>query len=118
MALLTPFQAQPDHLSGLYSFVDTQRIQRFLEAHPYLGEVLSAAAAPLRQAFPDARFTLGVSAVSNPDSGERQVYLLVAIWTAAEPPEALDRLHRFYDDWWLDHQSVARGHLCFEVAFE
>ena len=42
--------------------------------------------------------------------------LLLSIITEKSPKEALDKLHQFDNEWWIDNEELARGKLCIDVV--
>ena len=42
--------------------------------------------------------------------------LLMSVATKLSPEEALNRLHRFDDEWWIENEPLAKGMLCIDVV--
>ena len=42
--------------------------------------------------------------------------LLLSIITEKSPKEALDKLHQFDNEWWIDNEELAKGKLCIDVV--
>jgi len=81
----------------------------------YLLDSLLDAYSRLRSFFgPASEFQLDSTA--DPDVGEKR-YLRVSIITDLPVAEALTRMDRFAEDWWLDHIARAGRDLVFVVEF-
>lgn len=102
-------------LKQLYTFRRHIEVSRFLERCPFLIPLLLEAYGKIESYFgPYPRVFLKV--VTDPETnGDRQ--LVVFIGTNLPPVEALNRLERFDEGWWLEASRETRGNLCIHVEF-
>ena len=42
--------------------------------------------------------------------------LLLSVITKKSPKEALEILHQFDNDWWIENEKLAKGKLCIDVV--
>ena len=42
--------------------------------------------------------------------------LLMSIATKLPPKEALEKLHQFDNDWWIENEPLSKGRLCIDVV--
>lgn len=101
-------------LDRLYIFKERLEVLNFIDLHPFLVPLLFEAVGRIAQFFPEPQLSLEVvSDFEFPDSSQ----LVLSIETTLSPDEALKRLDRFDDDWWLDAAREAEGGLCIDVEF-
>ncbi len=101
-------------LERLYIFKERLEVLDFVNLHPFLAPLLFEAVGRIDQFFPEPQLSLEVvSDFEFPDSSQ----LVLSIETILSPDEALKRLDRFDDDWWLDAAREAEGRLCIDVEF-
>jgi hypothetical protein len=87
-------------LEEIYSFRNVEAVRRFLHAHPHLIEVILEAYPYLVRHFgPNPQVMLEV--VRDPEA-ERSEQLFAYILTSLNADEALDRLDRLDEEWFLD----------------
>ena len=95
-------------LEKVYSFRNTEAVRRFLHIHPHLVETILEAYPYLVKHFgPNPQVMLEV--VRDPEA-ERPEQLFAYILTSLDADEALDRLDRLDEEWFLD-QSERVGDL-------
>jgi hypothetical protein len=86
----------------------------FLKGHQYLEPILEEAADRIDDYFPGSPLVLEV--VNDPESTEdRQLVLFIV--TDLGPAQAMERLDRFDEDWWVDALDKAQGKLCITLEF-
>lgn len=108
-------EAELQQLQEFYIFREPALIRQFLRTHEPLIEVLFEAWPHLHQYFgPDLQVALEV--VSDPEV-ENWDELFAYILTPFSSDEALARLNRFDQDWFLDQLSQVDGKLNFDVEF-
>lgn len=107
-----------DHLGqieDLYSLRNAAAVRRFLHAYPRLIEVLLEAHGYLQKYFgPDPQVTLEV--VSDPEV-EDMDELFAYILTSLPVDEALARLNRLDEEWFLDQLDRVNGRFNFNLEF-
>lgn len=87
-------------LAEMYSFHDAATVSSFLSAHPHLIEILFEAYPHLLEHLgPDLKVALKV--VSDPEA-EDSKRLFAYLLTSLPPEEALIRLDRLDEEWFLD----------------
>lgn len=102
-------------LEEIYSLRNAAAIQRFLHAYPQLVEILLEACVYLQEHFgPDPQVTLEV--VSDPEV-EGVEELFAYILTSLPVHEALARLHRLDEEWFLDQLDRVGGQFNFNLEF-
>jgi len=102
-------------LGEFYSFRDALAIRGFLRAHPQLTEVLLEAHAHLQECFgPDPQVALEV--VSDPEA-EGPDELFAYILTSLPADEALVRLDRLDEEWFLDQLDRVGTFFNFNLEF-
>jgi len=102
-------------LGEFYSFRDMPPVRRFLRAHPQLTEVLLEAHAHLQKCFgPDPQVALEV--VSDPEA-EGPDELFAYILTSLPADEALARLDRLDEEWFLDQLDRVGTFFNFNLEF-
>lgn len=102
-------------LPKLYQEIDPD-VLAFLQDHVSLPEIVYMAAKVLRQEFgEDVRLKLEVT--RHPDSGEKELFALVQMPANVSPEEALMKLHRFDENWFLDIQEIVNGLFNVDVVF-
>ena len=102
-------------LEEVYSLRDAAAVRRFLHACPQLVEVLLEAHVYLQKYFgPDPQVTLRV--VSDPEA-ESMDELFAYILTPLPVDEALARLDRLDEEWFLDQLDRVDGKFNFNLEF-
>ena len=103
------------HLEGIYSLRHAAAVRRFLHACPQLVEVLLEARVYLQKYFgPDPQVTLEV--VSDPEV-EGVEELFAYILTSLPVDEALARLDKLDEEWFLDQLDRVSGRFNFNLEF-
>lgn len=104
-----------DLLADIYSVRDPSRVQGFLELHPSLAGLLL-------EAFPQIRGVFGresapvLEVLSDPESPSDD-RLFVLVGTSSPVEEALGRLARLDETWWLRAMGRAESVLSIDVEF-
>lgn len=90
-------------LGQLYTFRRPEEVFGFLQAHPFLVPLLVEACGKIAEYFgPSPEIILEV--VTDPEAeNDRELFALVR--TGLSPDEALSRLGRLDQEWWLDASS-------------
>ena len=102
-----------EQLDPFYSYTDREAIARFARLCPALVPLLIEAAEQIGQYFTQPELVLEVvEGLSIEEQG-----LAVSINTDLAPEEAMARLERFDEEWWLDVQDQTEGRLCIDVEF-
>jgi len=102
-------------LEEIYSLRDAATVRRFLHACPQLVEVLLEARIHLQKFFgPDPQVTLEV--ISDPEA-ESIDELFAYILTSLPVDEALARLDRLDEEWFLDQLDRIDGQFNFNLEF-
>lgn len=98
-------------LELFYTFRSSASVEIFLGNYPFLAKMLIDLRGQLEHFFPESNLVLDISA--DPEAEYLVVY--VVMHTTAQ--EALERLERFDDEYWLDHYHQAQGKLIVNVEF-
>jgi hypothetical protein len=98
-------------LKRFYTFRSSVSVETFLGTHPFLAKMLIDLHGQLEHFFPESSLVLDISA--DPEAE----YLVVYVVTDSTAPEAIERLERFDDGYWLDHHHQAQGKLIVNVEF-
>lgn len=112
---------QLDLIERLYSLTNRGRVLRFLDEHAFLVPVLFEAFARILERFPLSRLFLEV--VVDPEIAQADdakvdgEQLILAIATSLEVEEAMNRLERLDNDWWLEVLPHTQGRLCVNLEF-
>lgn len=100
-------------LTELYTYKDYTAVPSFVEQHSFLLPVLFEAHSHIRRYFPDAPLVLRVRASpEGPDDDQ----LVVEIQPVMVVDEALDKLHKIGDDWWLENMSRSEHRLLITIS--
>lgn len=96
-----------DAVEKLFEIEDTPAVRRYLRERPFLVPLLVEARRAIARYFPDdARTRLQL--VPDRDDGDH-VDLFAVIRTALPADDALKRLDRFDEEWWLEAAVRASG---------
>jgi len=102
-------------LGQLYTFRRPQEVSQFLDTHPFLVPLLVEAHAKVAEYFgPSPDVVLEV--VSDPEA-ENDRELFAFIRTTLPSDEALSKLDRLDQEWWLEASFRARCRLNIDVEF-
>jgi len=110
-------QAEPDssveQLDPYYRYTDRAQIAQFAQLCPALVPLLLEAAKEIAKHFDEPELVLEVvEGLTAEDQG-----LVVSINTDLPPEEAMARMDRFDEEWWVDVQDRAQGRVCIDVEF-
>ena len=97
-----------------YQMTDEEEILAFLERHPAVAPLLVDIRSNIRKFFGEDSVRLEM--FHDPEWPEEEAELLVNIETHIDAMEALDRLHRFDDDWWIKKLTESRYPLIVSIA--
>ncbi|MCD6518304.1 MAG: hypothetical protein J7M05_00060 [Anaerolineae bacterium] len=100
-------------VTEMYDEIDPQALT-FLREHPQLAELVLHTAPALRTFF-DPEAPLSLELVRDPETGEEELFALVHLRDTS-PQEALEKLRRFDEEWFLTHTSAAEP-FNVDVAF-
>ncbi|MDQ3044497.1 MAG: hypothetical protein M3R06_05020 [Chloroflexota bacterium] len=104
-----------DVVSGIYVFRDSTDVVRFLREHPRVISPLIQADDHIRAYF-GASTAVKLDVVRDPESdGYNELYAFIQTTLAVD--EALERLRRFDDGWWLGALPQAEGLLTFSLEY-
>ncbi len=100
----------------LYAFRRPEEVRQFLEAYPFLVALLRETRDKIGDYFgPQTAVTLEV--VTDPEAiDDRELFAFIQ--TSLPSHEALDKLERLDQEWWLDAADRSEGKLCTHVEFE
>ena len=104
-----------DLLADLYTVRDPSRVQGFLESHPSLAGLLLETYPHIRGVF-GRESALVLEVISDPESPSDD-RLFVLIGTSSPAEEALNRLARLDETWWLRAMGRAESALSIDVEF-
>lgn len=96
-----------------YQLNDEADILAFLERHPALAPLLFEIRSNIRRFFDEDLVRLEM--FYDPEWPQDDAELVVNIQTALEPKEALARLRRFDDEWWIKRLSETRPPLIVSI---
>ncbi|HXF05947.1 MAG TPA: hypothetical protein VNM72_11105 [Blastocatellia bacterium] len=102
-------------LSQLYTFRRSEEVAEFLQEHPFLVPLLREAHGKIAEYFgPSPDVVLEV--VTDPEAeNDRELFAFIRI--SLPPDEALSKLDRLDQEWWLDASDRAENQLCIDVEF-
>ena len=104
-----------DMLQELYEFRNVNKVARFLQHHSASIEVLREAYSKIQEYFPHTPVILEVTDHSEMDIPEP--FLAVRISPQVPPKEAVDRLERFDQEWWLLRPDKAHRQILVTIGF-
>lgn len=112
---ITAPQELLDQLADAYTFRDGDSVAAFLLRHPYLVDLLMEARGEIRKQFgPETPVVLQLSSDAEAEHDEE---LLALVLTPLPVDEALSRLDRLDETWWLDALDRAQDQLTIHVEF-
>ncbi len=103
-----------ENLEQLYSFRNRTAVIQFIQEHSSLVSLLGEIPGKLQNYFPKEPLFLEV--IADPEA-VNNAQLVVFVSTCLGPDEAMERLERFDNDWWLDALDRADGKLGVTLAF-
>ncbi|MDP2935423.1 MAG: hypothetical protein Q8O86_02915 [Dehalococcoidia bacterium] len=102
-------------LEQMYVFRRPEEVIEFLEDHPFLVALLFDAHPQIVKHFgprPDAVLEV----VVDPEAmADRELFALIR--THLPPRDALSRLERLDEEWWIEALERAQGALCIDLEF-
>jgi len=115
LSTIRAFELQISSVEQLYIFRRRDEVISFLWAHPFLVPLLLEAHGKIAEHFgPSPEIVLEV--VTDPEvENDRELFALVQ--TCLSPNEALYRLDRLDQEWWLEASLQARCLLNIDVEF-
>lgn len=115
---LAPDPTEPlTRLAQHYTFRRPAEVTAFLHEHPNLSAVLFEALAVIPRYFGDDA-PLFLEVFTDPEAEPATRELFVIVQTTVEPDEALARLDRLDEEWWLDASPDGSGILVISIEFE
>jgi hypothetical protein len=114
MTAIAPTVSPPvDAIERLFLVDHPDDIRTFIAARPHLISILHEASERIPDSFPPMT-KVSLDLVGHPESGSRPE-LVLRIQTSLPMAEALDRLDRLDEEWWLDTLPVAQGDMTLVV---
>lgn len=102
-----------DSIERLFLMDHPDDIRAFVAARPHLLSILHEAGERIPDSFPPMT-KVSLDLVDYPESGSRPE-LVLRIQTPLPMAEALDRLDRLDEEWWLDTVPLAQGDMSLVV---
>ncbi|HEY9848337.1 MAG TPA: hypothetical protein V6D28_02675 [Leptolyngbyaceae cyanobacterium] len=102
-------------LQELYAFREPAKILHFLDKLPFLVPVLLEVPNKIGQYF--RNYQLFLEVVNDPEIIDYQ-QLFILISTNISTDEAMDKLDRLENDWWLNIPYEVRDKLCIDVEYQ
>jgi hypothetical protein len=102
-------------LEQFYTFRRPEEVMEFMRAHPFLVPLLEEVRGQIAQYFGLTPEVI-LEVVTDPEA-ENDLDLFAFIRTSLPPDEALSKLDRLDQEWWLDRVDHAEGKLCIDVEF-
>ena len=112
-SILKQPQAVMSELRRDYQLDDEDEILTFLERHPAVVPLLHDIRSNIRRFFGEDPVRLDM--FHDPEWPVDDPQLVVNIQTPLEPVEALDRLHKFDDEWWIKRPGETRAPLIVSI---
>ncbi|MSQ14691.1 MAG: hypothetical protein EXR50_02365 [Dehalococcoidia bacterium] len=94
---------------------DKAEVDRLLDKEPGLAVLVDEAIAQLINFIPDAHLRLEFLTDPDYEDGEQ---LFLGVSTRLQDDQALEALHRFDQEWWVNHVHRAHGLLCIDLSNE
>lgn len=102
-------------LSKLYQFQEYSAVAAFVQANPFLQELLEEGREKIREHFGDET-QVALEVFVDPED-QREKELLASVQTRLSPEDAWARLGRLDQAWWLEACSRARGLLSIHIEY-
>jgi hypothetical protein len=102
-----------DAVEKLFEIGDVPGVRRYLDGQPTLVPLLVEARRAIPRYFPDPT-GVRLELLADRDDGDH-VDLFAIIRTVLPEDEALRRLDRFDEEWWLEAAVRGNGHLTIDV---
>lgn len=106
-ALLPLSPVDIESLEKLYTFREPSEVLQFLEQYPFLVALALEAHEHIRKEFPDCPLYLKISI--DPEIPSWDMLRIGIDTDIKDPEEAIDRIERIDDDWWLDAEGRSQG---------
>ncbi len=103
-------------VASLYTFRRSEEVLSFLNDCPFLVQLLIEARNAIARCFGEFQ-KVALEVVTDPEA-ENDRELFAFIQTNLEPNDALDKLDRLDQEWWLAESDRAKSKLCIHVEFE
>jgi hypothetical protein len=102
-------------LFHIYQLRDDRSVNDFIRENPFLIELLFESNQKIKEHFgSDVQVILEL--LVDPEAGDyRELFALVL--TELKPEEALERLEKLDNEWWLEASSLAKGLLNIDVEY-
>lgn len=114
-------QSQVNRVIGaveeVYTFADGTEVRHYLQGNPGILEVLVDALPVIQEIFEFSDLAVALTEPTEPGKSFRRE-LYIRIVTDADVDEALARLRRFDEKWWLDRPPEVRDRICFDIDFQ
>ncbi len=102
-------------LSSKYALRNVKEISDFLSNNKHILPLLIESHYNIRDYFPTE--TLSLEVMTDPDEvGEKE--LVVYICTGLKPSDAIEKLDRLDESWWLDASAISEPKLLIQVEYE
>jgi hypothetical protein len=112
---ISPPQLSPTEIESLekfYSFRERTKVLQFIEKHPFLISPLLSIPDNVRNYIYDSQLSLEV--LADPEIND-YLQLFILISTQLDSNEAIDKLDKFEDDWWLQIPYEVRKLVAIDV---
>jgi len=104
-----------DDLSTLYTIRDVSEVWRYLAYHPGAVRLLRQIPARVREYFPEAPLALEYHQGPGADEEDLRVAIIVPMPDDAALQDAMKRLTKLGDDWWLDIWAHTDSGICIDI---
>ena len=101
------YTAEQKFFSQEHHLIKTEDAAKILQENWDLAILVSCAEIKLKDYF-------GLTPLYLEAVGEDEI--LMSISTSLPAKEALEKLHQFDNDWWIDNEPLAKGKLCIDVV--
>ena len=106
---------KPEALEKLYTYRRPMEVKGYIKAYPFLVPLLVEAYDKIGEYF-GSNPAVVLEVVTDPEADDDRE-LFAFIQTNCAPEEALDRLNRLDQEWWLDASDRSEGKLCIHTEF-
>lgn len=103
-------------ISKFYTIENILDVNRFLQNHANLIDVILEAYLQIRKYFPAEKLRLKL--FSDPESPQWEKLVLSIFTNPESVDEALNQLEEFDENWWIDASSGVAVNLCINLDFE
>lgn len=112
---ILPSESASSSFEQRFIYRRPNEVRQFLEAHPFLVSLLKEARERIDDYF-GSRNDVVLEVIIEPDALDDHE-LFAFVQTDLPHKDALARLERLDEDWWLDASDRAQGKLCIHVEF-